>query len=134
MSKRNRPTWFKLFLHQKPLIDAVPDEVAGRALKAALRYFDSRGDGNGDSIGELDPITLAVFSAFKPYIDEAFSDFYRDVENGKKGGRPKKPPLSPPNPCQPPRTEAEADTEAEGETEEEAEGEYLKKRKRNNYN
>ena len=36
-NKMGRPSWFKLFLHHKSLIDAVPDEVAGRALKAALR-------------------------------------------------------------------------------------------------
>lgn len=111
MAKRaGRPSWFKMFLSQKSLIDAVPDETAGKALKAALQYFDT-----GEYAGGLDPLSMAVFSALKPYIDEAFDDFQRDYENGKKGGRPKKPPVTPPNPGLPPLTQAEADADAEAD-------------------
>lgn len=66
MSKDKRPSWFKMFLHQGPIINAVPDEVAGKALKAAFRYFN-----NGQE-PELDPLSMAVYAAIKPYIDEAF--------------------------------------------------------------
>ena len=69
MSKRtNRPAWFKMFLHQKALLDSVSDEVAGRALKAVFQYFDS-----GEVI-DLDPLSFAVFASIKPYIDESFDD------------------------------------------------------------
>lgn len=79
MSKKtNRPAWFKMFAHQKPLIDSVPDETVGKALKAALRYFDDQ-----DEINDLDPLALAVYSAIKPYIDEAFADFQRVSEKNR---------------------------------------------------
>lgn len=87
MAKRtSRPSWFKMFLNIRPLIDSVPDDVAGRAIKASLKYFDT---GNDDT-SKYDPLTIAVFSSIKPYIDEAFSDFNKRVENGKTGGRPQK--------------------------------------------
>lgn len=79
-----------MFLHQKALIDSVPDEIAGRALKAVFAYFD-----NGELI-DLDPLSFAVFASIKPYIDESFDDYARDVENGKKGGRPPKTQGYPP--------------------------------------
>lgn len=76
-----RPAWFKMFLHQKALIDSVPDETAGRALKAVFLYFDT------GEIANLDPLSFAVFATIKPYVDESFDDYTRDVENGRKGGR-----------------------------------------------
>ena len=81
--KANRPAWFKVFLSSKALVDSVPDETAGRALKAVLSYFD---DG---SISDLDPLSFAVFSAIKPCVDDAFSDYRERQERGKKGGAPK---------------------------------------------
>lgn len=80
-NKIGRPVWFKLFLHHKSLIDAVPDEVAGKALKAALRYFDT-----GEA-AELDSLAGAVFAALKPDIDKAFEDFRRSVDTGRSGGQ-----------------------------------------------
>ncbi len=79
MAKKKRPSWFKLFLHQGPLIHAVPDEVAGKALKAALQYLDDKTE------PELDPLSAAVYATFKPYIDEAFEDFERSSNAGKAG-------------------------------------------------
>lgn len=64
-----RPSWFKLFRHQKALIDSVPDATAGKAIKAVFQYFDS-----GEII-EMEPIEFAVFSALKPYVDESFTDY-----------------------------------------------------------
>lgn len=111
MAKRStRPSWFKMFIHQKALIDSVPDDTAGKALKAVFRYFDS-----GEDV-ELDPLSFAVFAAIKPYVDEAYSDFKRDVENGRKGGRPKKPPVTVGYHGKPNQTEAEAEADAEADT------------------
>lgn len=84
--------WFKVTLHQKPLIDSVPDDVAGKALKAAIGYFD-----NG-KITDLDPLTAAVFSVFKASADEAISGYAKAVEDGGKGGRPKVTGGNPPLP------------------------------------
>ena len=94
MSKKaGRPSWFKMFLHQKALIDSVPDEIAGKALKAVFLYFDT-----GAVVTDIDPLAFAVFAAIKPYVDESYEDYTRNVENGKKGGRPPKPMVTPPNP------------------------------------
>lgn len=73
-SKEKRPAWFKMFLNQKALIDAVPDETAGKALKAVFQYFDT------GEVMEMDPLAFAVFSSVKPYVDESYADF----EAGRK--------------------------------------------------
>lgn len=67
--KENRPAWFKMFRNQKALIDSVPDETAGKALKAIFQYFE-----HGEVI-DMTPLEFAVFSSVKPYVDESFDDF-----------------------------------------------------------
>lgn len=106
-----RPSWFKMFIHQKPIVDSVPDAVVGQAIKAAFNYFDSREE------PQLDALPMVVFSAFKPYIDESFADYDRDVRNGYRGGRPKKPPVTPGKGGHPSQTQAEAEADAEAEAE-----------------
>ena len=126
--KSKKPSWFKLFLHHKSLIDAVPDEVAGKALKAALRYFDT------GEVTELDPLAGAVFAALKPHIDEAFEDFRRSVDTGRAGGQKRwgkegakfdRPPIGPL--YHPIGVSTEADAEADAEGEEEGEGDMAGK-------
>lgn len=112
MAKRaGRPSWFKFFLSIKPLLDAVPDESAGKAIKAALAYFEDR----SHEVSGLDPLALALFTSLKPYIDDSYEDYSRDVENGKKGGRPRKPPVTSPNHGLPPLTEEEVEEDEEAE-------------------
>ena len=79
MSKESRPSWFKMFSHQKAIIDSVSDETAGKALKAAFAYFDNQ------EICNMDPAVFTVFSAIKPYIDESFSDYQNQVDSGRAG-------------------------------------------------
>ena len=112
--KSKRPSWFKLWLHHRPLIDAVPDDVAGRVVKAALNYFAT---GDVVQLGQLETV---VFASIKSDIDDAHADYLRDVENGKKGGRPKlteeeKPPVREGNPPLPRVTERDGDGERDGE-------------------
>ena len=112
--KPKRASWFKLWLHHKPLIDAVPDDVAGRAVKAALNYFAT---GDVVQLGQLETV---VFASIKSDIDDAHADYQRDVENGKKGGRPKlaeeeKPPVREGNPPLPTVTERDGEGERDGE-------------------
>lgn len=80
--KESRPSWFKMFRHQKALIDSVSDAEVGRAIKAVFQYFE-----NGEA-PDMSPIEFAVFSSMKPYVDESFSDFARNskknAENVKK--------------------------------------------------
>ena len=112
--KAKRPSWFKLWLHHKPLIAAVPDDVAGRAIKAALNYFAT-----GEMI-QLGQLEMVVFASIKSDVDDANADYLRDVENGKKGGRPKlageeKPPVREGNHPLPTVTERDGEGEREGE-------------------
>lgn len=113
--KEGRPSWFKMFLHQKAIVDAVPDDVAGKALKAVFQYFES------GEVGKLDPLAFAVFASVKPYIDESFNDYRRSSNAGKQGNAKRwnkevsggDTPRYAPTPPQAPSTEAEADAEAD---------------------
>lgn len=117
MPKQSKqPPWFKMWLRDKPLIDVLADAVVGKAVKAAMAYFAT-----GEVI-DLEPQELALFAMIQSHIDEAYSDYQRDVENGKKGGRPKagevgnsKPPVKGGNPGYPPQTEVDGEVEVEGD-------------------
>ena len=90
--KNPGPSWFKLWVHHRPLFDAVTDDVAGRVLKNALCYLAE------DRIPPMGQLETVVFSAIQADIDEARSDYMLNVENGRRGGRPRKavsekPPL-----------------------------------------
>ena len=63
-----RPTWFKCFLSSKATIDSIPDEAVG-------------------SFPELDQLANVVFCTMKPYIDEAFDDYEKQVQAGRSGAR-----------------------------------------------
>ena len=81
MGNESRPAWFKMFRHQKALIDSVPDESVGKALKAIFQYFE-----DGEII-DLNPIEFAVFSSVKPYVDESVEEYKKAVETGRAGSR-----------------------------------------------
>lgn len=93
--KAKRPTWFKLWLNQKPLIDAVPDEFAGKALKAAYQYFDT------GEVPELDQLSGVVFAVLKSQVDKAIEDYNISVESGRAGAMERwgkgddSPPIAP---------------------------------------
>ena len=123
-NKTGRPSWFKLFLHHKSLIEAVPDEVVGKAIKAALRYFDT------GEVAELDSLAGVVFAALKPDVDSAFADFQATSEKNKQNIQKRWANRGIPSdtsdyhslPSSTKNTEEEEEVE-EGEEEEEGEGE-----------
>ena len=80
MPKEKRATWFKLSLAQKPMIDAADDISVGKALKAALRYFDT------GEIAALEPMPRVIFAGLKGSVDEAIADYEASVRNGRAGG------------------------------------------------
>ncbi len=81
MSKPKRATWFKMMLSYKPMIDVVPDEAVGRAVKAALQYFDSGEPQN------LDAMAGVVYAMLRASVDEAVADYQQTVDQGRIGGQ-----------------------------------------------
>lgn len=81
MPKEKKPSWWKMFANRRDIIDAIPDEDVGSGLKAAFAYFD---DEDVDE-SELSQCAKIVFTAFRPYIDEAKKDYADSVEHGKRG-------------------------------------------------
>ena len=94
-----------------PTIENATDKQVGRGVRAAMVYF-LKGE-----TSQLDPLAQILFANMKYYIDEAIANYHRDVENGKKGGRPKKRQESQ-NPGLPrvPHIETETDTDTDTET------------------
>jgi hypothetical protein len=120
MAKEKRASWFKLFLHQKPMMDAVDDATLGKAIKAAMAYFET------GEITDLDPLGQVLFLSMKPYVEESLEDYEKKAEAGKKGGRPKKqtkPEVISAFAEKANETEADADAEAEAEAEADTEAE-----------
>ena len=120
MAKEKRASWFKLFLHQKPMMDAVDDATLGKAIKAAMAYFET------GEITDLDPLGQVLFLSMKPYVEESLEDYEKKAEAGKKGGRPKKqtkPEVISAFAEKANETEADADAEAEAEADTEADAE-----------
>ena len=126
MAKKNegRAVWFRMFRNIRNLVDAVPDESAGAAIKAVFAYFDT-----GELPTNLDTLGYALFLSIKPAVDESNEDYKRAVESGRKGSQKRwegedRPPIpsltSPIAPL----------TEEEKETEKEIKKSYIKKQTR----
>ena len=115
MAKKNegRAVWFRMFRNIRNLVDAVPDESAGAAIKAVFAYFDT-----GELPTNLDTLGYALFLSIKPAVDESNEDYKRAVESGRKGSQQRwegedSPPI--PSLTSPiaPLTEEEKETEKE---------------------
>lgn len=95
MAKEKRPTWWKMFYHQRAVIKSVPDEDVGKGLKAAFAYFD----GEEIETDDLSQGAFTVFCVIKPYIDESKQDYEEAVKNGRAGGNSRwgndTPPIPP---------------------------------------
>ena len=81
MPKAKRATWWKMFYHQRAVIESVSDEEVGKGLKAAFQYFD----GEEIDVEHLTPQAFTVFCVMRPYIDESIQDYAKAVEQGRKG-------------------------------------------------
>ena len=115
MAKKNegRAVWFRMFRNIRNLVDAVPDESAGAAIKAVFAYFDT-----GELPTNLDTLGYALFLSIKPAVDESNEDYKRAVESGRKGSQKRwegedRPPI--PSLTSPiaPLTEEETETKKE---------------------
>lgn len=81
-------SWWKMFVRLESVFENAPDDCAGKALKASFVYART------GEVPELDPVSLILFSAIRPSIDDSAETFEniskRNRENGKNGGRPPK--------------------------------------------
>ena len=126
MAKEKKAAWFRMCLHQRSLMEAVPDETLGRAMKAVMLYFDE-----GET-KDLQPLENAVFQALKPWVDMATEDYKQSIENGKKAAKKKaEATLSPPDTPskEPTHKEKEEEQDKEQEEEQEKEKEVREKEK-----
>lgn len=80
MGKQKRATWFKVFLHQKAVFDALSDEDVGSGFKAAMQYFETGEASNCMTLGAS--IVLMILSKS---IEEAVNDFETASNFGKRG-------------------------------------------------
>lgn len=76
-----RPSWFKVFLHQKAAIDEMPDEIVGRAFKAAMHYFET------GEIPEIELVARGIFAPMRESVNEAFADFERTSDKNRENVR-----------------------------------------------
>ena len=77
--KQEGAVWFRMYRNIKNMVDAVPDESAGAALKAVFAYFDT-----GELPTNLDALGYALFMTIKPAVDESNEDYKLAVERGRK--------------------------------------------------
>ena len=77
--KQEGAVWFRMFRNIRNVVDAVPDESAGAALKAVFAYFDT-----GQLPENLDTLGYALFQTIKPAVDESNEDYEKAVERGRK--------------------------------------------------
>ena len=80
--KQEGAVWFRMFRNIRNVVDAVPDESAGAALKAVFAYFDT-----GKMPKNLDPLGYALFLTIKPAVDESNEDYEKAVERASKASR-----------------------------------------------
>ena len=77
--KQEGPIWFRLYRNIRNMVDAVPDENAGAALKAVFAYFDT-----GELPHNMDPLGYALFLIIKPAVDESIEDYAKAVGRGRR--------------------------------------------------
>ena len=80
--KQEGAVWFRMFRNIRNVVDAVPDESAGAALKAVFAYFDT-----GEMPENLDTLAYALFLTIKPAVDESNEDYEKAVERATRASR-----------------------------------------------
>ena len=124
MAKEKKAAWFKLYLHNKAVMQAVPNDVLGAAMKGIMDYFDEGVE------PEMDPLTKVVFMSMRPFVDEANAQYEKDIESGKKSAQKRKEAKeakSPSTPLNQKEEEKEKEKEEDEEEEKEEEKEIREK-------
>ena len=77
--KQEGAVWFRMFRYFRNMVDAVPDESAGAALKAVFAYFDT-----GVLPTNLDTLAYALFLTIKPAVDESNEQYAKAKKRKRK--------------------------------------------------
>ena len=100
----NRPQWFKLWAEKYATAldiehlseDLSPEELGnlffsiGKVFINALFYFFGHDEGHWKEYKPQTRDERVLWNALKRDIDQSYRDYDKRVENGSKGGRPKK--------------------------------------------
>lgn len=105
MRNENAPQWIKLWIEKycddiclEDIHELYPDEeenelirAVGMAFISALSYYKGRITGEEYLVySKMNRDGKRLYKSFVKDIDQSFCDYELRVENGKKGGRPKK--------------------------------------------
>lgn len=87
----NKPTWFKLWVSHLDVFaeddGTINFEDIGIAVYNALIYLDSH---NEENLHKMDKGQKYMFKMLKKDVEQAYKDYEMRVNNGRKGGRPRK--------------------------------------------
>lgn len=78
MARDSFVSWYKMFVRLESVFESAPDECAGRALKASFVYART------GEVPELDPVSMILFSAIKPSIDDSAESFENISKRNKQ--------------------------------------------------
>lgn len=78
------PSWFKMKLERKQLLQELPDNIAKNVLLACFEFIET------GAIPEMDFTSKIAFFGFFPDLEEAWRSYEKRVEAGNRGGRPPK--------------------------------------------
>ena len=90
--KTDELTWFRVHAANREALEVIPDEILGKAFKAAMRYFADGNDAEIESgmTGENDKLTLVAYKLLKTGIDESVAAHEVFRASGKKGADKRK--------------------------------------------
>ena len=83
--KEKHPTWFKMKIERRQLVKQLEPKTAVNVLLACWDYLET-----GEYPTNLSALEQIAFSAFFPYMEEAWEKYNKRVNSGKNGGRPPK--------------------------------------------
>lgn len=84
MTKELHPSWFKMRIERRELLQEVQAEKGLNAILACLDFLET-----GEKPQGLDGTEKLVFAAFVPDLEETWRLYMQRVENSKNGGAPK---------------------------------------------
>lgn len=83
--KEKHPTWFKMKLERRHVVEELPPETAVNVLLACWDYLETC-----EVPESLTPMERLAFFSFFPDMEEAWKKYEQRIASGATGGRPPK--------------------------------------------